>query len=121
MHRLPEFAALWVGPYLADVYDATTQVIGDISLFMAVSMILGSVLYGPLDTFFKTRKWVCFVGNAGSVVALVALALFPMQPLWQVAVLMFAGRHIRRQLRGVDGACPLVLPDASDRARRDAG
>jgi MFS family permease len=81
---------LWVGPYLADVYAASTQLIGDISLFMAISMILGSVLYGPLDTLFKTRKWVCFVGNGGSAVALIVLALFPMQPLWQVAVLMFA-------------------------------
>lgn len=81
---------LWLGPYLADVYDASTQLIGDISLFMAFSMILGSLLYGPLDTFFKTRKWVCFVGNSGSVVALVVLALFPMQPLWQVSILMFA-------------------------------
>ncbi|MCP4317477.1 MAG: MFS transporter [Hyphomicrobiales bacterium] len=81
---------LWVGPYLADVYGATTQVIGNISLFMALSMILGSVLYGPLDTLFKTRKWVCFVGNSGSLVALIVLAVFPMQLLWQVAILMFA-------------------------------
>ncbi|MEX3009238.1 MFS transporter [Hoeflea sp. TYP-13] len=81
---------LWVGPYLADVYGASTQVIGNVSLFMAVSMILGSVLYGPLDALLKTRKWVCFVGNSGSFLALVALAAFPMQPLWQVTILMFA-------------------------------
>ena len=81
---------LWLGPYLADVYGASTQLIGDISLYMAISMVLGSLLYGPLDTFFKTRKWVCFVGNSGGAVALVILALFPMQPLWQVSLLMFA-------------------------------
>ncbi len=81
---------LWIGPYLSDVYGASIQVIGNVSLFMALSMILGSVLYGPLDTFFGTRKWVAFFGNSGSVVALVFLAAFPVQPLWQVSGLMFA-------------------------------
>jgi sugar phosphate permease len=80
---------LWIGPYLADVYGAQ-KIIGNISFFMAISMILGSVLYGPLDTLFGTRKWVAFVGNGCSVVALVVLALFPVQPMWQVAILMFA-------------------------------
>lgn len=81
---------LWVGPYLADVFGASTQLIGTISLFMAISMILGGVIYGPLDTLFRTRKWVAFLGNCGGAVALFALALFPVQPLWQVTVLLFA-------------------------------
>ena len=81
---------LWVGPYLADVFGASTQLIGTISLFMAISMILGSVLYGPLDTLFGTRKWVSFFGNFLGALALIALALFPVQPLWQVTALLFA-------------------------------
>lgn len=81
---------LWIGPYLADVYDATLPVIGDITLLMAASMIIGAFLYGPLDTLFRTRKWVAVVGNGGSVGALALLALFPFQPLWQVSALMFA-------------------------------
>ncbi|MEM6460975.1 MAG: MFS transporter [Pseudomonadota bacterium] len=81
---------LWIGPYLADVYGASTLLIGEISLFMAVSMIIGSLLYGPLDTLFGTRKWVCLWGNVGGALALTVLALYPIQPLWQVAALMFA-------------------------------
>ncbi len=81
---------LWIGPYLTDVYGASIHVIGNVTLFMAISMIMGSVIYGPLDTIFGTRKWVAFVGNLGSVVALLLLASFPMQPLWQVSGLMFA-------------------------------
>ncbi|MCY6380543.1 MFS transporter [Hoeflea prorocentri] len=81
---------LWAGPYLADVFGASTQLIGTVTLFMAISMIIGSVIYGPLDTLFKTRKWVAFVGNCGGAIALFALALYPIQPIWQVTVLLFA-------------------------------
>lgn len=81
---------LWIGPYLADVYDASLPVIGNITLLMAVSMILGAFLYGPLDALFRTRKWVAAVGNGGSVIALALLAILPSQPLWQVSALMFA-------------------------------
>ncbi len=81
---------LWIGPYLTDVHGASLQVIGNVSLFMAISMILGAFLYGPLDTLFGTRKWVAAIGNGGSVVALVLLAVFPFQPVWQVSILMFA-------------------------------
>ncbi len=81
---------LWIGRYLEEVFGASIQVIGDISLIMAISMILGSLLYGPLDTLFGTRKWIAFVGNAGSVAALVLLAFYPIQPLWQITVLVFA-------------------------------
>jgi len=81
---------LWAGPYLADVFGASVQTIGTVTLFMALSMILGGVVYGPLDTFFRTRKWVAVVGNAGSVAALALLALFPVQPLWNITALLVA-------------------------------
>lgn len=81
---------LWIGPYLADVHGESLQIIGNISLYMAISMILGSLLYGPLDTLLGTRKWVAVIGNGGSVVALSLLAVFPFQPLWQVTILLFA-------------------------------
>lgn len=81
---------LWIGPYLADVYGESLPVIGNITLLMAISMILGAFLYGPLDTFFRTRKWVAVAGNGGSVVVLLLLAVLPFQPLWQASALMFA-------------------------------
>ena len=49
---------LWAGPYLADVYGADALLIGRATLFMALAMIAGSFLYGPLDTIFRTRKCI---------------------------------------------------------------
>ena len=68
---------LWAGPYLVDVYGADTIVIGKVMLFMALAMIAGSFIYGPLDTLFRTRKWVAVVGNAMSFLALLYLTLNP--------------------------------------------
>jgi predicted MFS family arabinose efflux permease len=67
---------LWAGPYLAEVYGATAIVIGEVTLFMALAMIVGSFVYGPLDTMFRTRKWVGVGGNAISLAAICFLALF---------------------------------------------
>ncbi len=40
---------LWSGPYLADVYGADSLVIGEVTMFMALAMVGGAFLYGPLD------------------------------------------------------------------------
>ncbi len=69
---------LWAGPYLSDVYGADALMIGRVTLFMALAMVAGSFLYGPLDTMFGTRKWVAFIGNAFSLGAIIYLALNPM-------------------------------------------
>lgn len=83
---------LWAGPYLTDVYGADALTIGKVTLFMAFAMVAGSFLYGPLDTIFKTRKWVAAVGNAVGLVALVALALHPVTEVAVVtAVLVVIG------------------------------
>ena len=79
---------LWAGPYLSDVYGAGVLEIGQVALFMALSMVVGSFLYGPLDTLFGTRKWVAAAGNFVAVLALTALALFPVAGLTQTTVLL---------------------------------
>lgn len=68
---------LWAGPYLSDVYGLDALAIGQVTLFMALAMSAGSFLYGPLDTLFRTRKWVAFAGNSLLLGALVFLALDP--------------------------------------------
>lgn len=68
---------LWAGPYLADVYGADVLTIGQATLYMAISMAAGSFLYGPLDTLFRTRKWVAFCGNIVGLSAIVWLAFNP--------------------------------------------
>jgi sugar phosphate permease len=87
---------LWAGPYLTDVFGADSLVIGNVTLFMAFAMVAGSFLYGPLDTVFKTRKWVAVVGNTLSVAAICALALMPQASLAMATILLV--------LIGVSGA-----------------
>jgi len=68
---------LWAGPYLVDVYGATSIVIGQVTLFMALAMVAGNFIYGPLDQFFGTRKKVALAGNTLSLAAIVWLAMNP--------------------------------------------
>lgn len=68
---------LWVGPYYADVFGADAAVIGIATLVMGVAMVLGSFAYGPLERWLGTRKWLILGGNAGVLLALIALALWP--------------------------------------------
>lgn len=68
---------LWSGPYLADVYGADSLLIGEVTVFMALAMVGGAFLYGPLDNIFHTRKWVAVVGNIVTVLAAAYLALHP--------------------------------------------
>mgnify|MGYP003627578680 FL=1 len=68
---------LWAGPYMADVFAADVGVIGRVTFVMGVGMIVGSFLFGPLERFFKTRKWVIFAGNVSGLLALAALMAMP--------------------------------------------
>lgn len=77
---------LWAGPYLTDVHGADSLVIGRVTFFMALAVIAGNFLYGPLDTLLGTRKWVAFAGNAGSALVLGWLALWPGQGMGPVTV-----------------------------------
>lgn len=73
---------LWVGPYLSDVYGATSAVIGNATLIMGIAMIIGTFAYGPLDRIFGTRKWVVFGGNLLGLSVLILLALVPVPGFW---------------------------------------
>lgn len=66
---------LWSGPYLVDVYGADALMIGQVTLFMALAMVVGAFVYGPLDTLFRTRKWVAVAGNTIGLAAILYLAL----------------------------------------------
>jgi MFS family permease len=79
---------LWAGPYLSDVYGADALMIGQVTFFMALAMVAGSFLYGPLDTIFGTRKWVAVIGNSIGVGALVYLAMFPVSNLTAVTLVL---------------------------------
>ena len=72
---------LWAGPYLTDVFGADALAIGQVTLWMAIAMAIGSIAYGPLDTYFNSRKWVAFWGALVGVAALAFMALVPASSL----------------------------------------
>ncbi len=79
---------LWAGPYLADVFAADAIIIGEVTLAMAIAMVAGSFAYGPLDTLFKTRKWVALGGNLIGLCALVFLAAKPQSSVATVTIIL---------------------------------
>jgi predicted MFS family arabinose efflux permease len=55
---------LWAGPYFSEVYGLGPVDRGNALLLMAVAMSAGAMIYGPLDNWLNTRKWVVVVGSA---------------------------------------------------------
>ena len=79
--------ALWGGPYLFDVHELGAVPRGNVLLIMSASLMVGSLLFGPLDRYFDTRKGVTLAGGTASFGVLALLALLPDPALWQVTVL----------------------------------
>lgn len=81
---------LWVGPYFADVYGATTAQIGQVTLVMGLAMVVGNFAYGPLDRVLGTRKWLIFWGNMICAAAIVAMWALPTAGPWTSTALLAA-------------------------------
>ncbi len=69
--------ALWAGPFFADVYGLDPEGRGDALFFMAAGIILGNLMYGPLDRRFDTRRGVVTFGAICLAMTLTTLALVP--------------------------------------------
>ncbi|WP_371169501.1 MFS transporter [Aliiroseovarius sp. 2305UL8-7] len=80
----------WAGPYLRDVYGLDTTGIGWATMAIALAMVIGSFVYGPLDRIFKTRKWVIFPGNMIAVALVFLLWAAPDAGVWRVSLTMAA-------------------------------
>jgi len=78
---------LWAGPFLADVFNADSLLIGKVTLWMGIAMIVGSLMYGPMDKILNTRKWVIFTGNFVTLIAISILASNPTSSIQQVTLL----------------------------------
>lgn len=81
---------LWAGPYLDDLYMASSLDIGRVTFYMALAMIAGSLAYGPMDRLFNTRKWVIFTGNCLVLLALVILIINPVTSVTSTTLLFMA-------------------------------
>jgi len=79
---------LWAGPYFADVYGADAIGIGRATLIMALAMVIGAFIYGPLDRIFGTRKWVVVAGNLLGAGCMLTLWAFPTAGYWPSTLLL---------------------------------
>lgn len=81
---------LWIGPYFTDTFAATDTQVGLATLVMGLAMVVGSVMYGPLERLLGTRKWVVFGGALTGASLCLALGLIGDFGFWTTAVI-FAG------------------------------
>ncbi|MEL6968018.1 MAG: MFS transporter [Pseudomonadota bacterium] len=79
---------LWAGPFFNIVHGLDTAAIGSITFVVALAMLAGSLVYGPLDTLFRTRKWVIFGGTLIMYVALLVWTVDPAGPVSRTTVLL---------------------------------
>lgn len=67
----------WAAPYLSEIFGADTSTIGTVTLWMALAMIAGSLLYGWLDNKVTSRKRLILIGNAIVGTSMLVLAIQP--------------------------------------------
>jgi predicted MFS family arabinose efflux permease len=79
---------LWAGPYLRDVHDLSRDQASYVLLGMVLMLNLGTLVYGPLDRWFGTRRGVVLAGAGSSMLILAALASLPEPSLWLVVALL---------------------------------
>ena len=68
---------LWIGPYLADVYQASTSAVGQASLLMGLAMVAGALVYGVADRISPSRKWLIAGGSFLALLAGIGLCIWP--------------------------------------------
>jgi MFS family permease len=83
---------LWVGPYFSEVHGLAPVERGNAVSVMVFAMIAGAFLYGPLDRWLGTRKWVVVAGTVATIGGLIALALAPLMSVaWASAMFAVVG------------------------------
>ena len=103
---------LWTGPYLNDLHAADTLLIGKVTFWMAIAIIVGSFAYGPLDKIFNTRKRVVLIGNLCVLVLLLFFVFFPDMPLGLAAALFIGFGLFGTSYAVVMAHCRAFLPPA---------
>jgi predicted MFS family arabinose efflux permease len=79
---------LWAGPYLREVHGLSPTRTSSVLLGMMLLMNVSTLVYGPLDRFFDTRKRVVLAGAGLTATALLGLALIPALPFWAALMLL---------------------------------
>jgi predicted MFS family arabinose efflux permease len=92
---------LWGAPYLHDVYGLDAVASGNVLSTVAISMILGTLIFGRMSRWFPSRRAITTWGAIATGLVLLALGMAPGGPLWQTAILLC--------LFGVVGAYSLIV------------
>jgi predicted MFS family arabinose efflux permease len=79
---------LWAGPYVQDVHGLDRQEASLVLLGLVIAYNLGTLVYGPLDRRFGTRRGVVMTGAALAALCLAVLALTPHLPFWPAALVL---------------------------------
>ncbi len=82
----------WAGPMFADLYNFDTLEIGRATLYMAIALAFGTLVYGPLDRVFNSRKIVVMAGNIIVLIACLILVFqMPKDPVWATVAIVIIG------------------------------
>lgn len=82
---------LWAGPFFSSVYGLEPVARGNALLVMAAAMSAGAMIYGPLDRWLGTRKWVVFGGVFFTALGFAALALPALSLVSAIIIMGFIG------------------------------
>jgi MFS family permease len=81
---------LWAGPYLSEVHALVPTERGHMLLVMSLGLILGNLIYGPMDRRFDTRKRVVMAGAILLTGTYAVFAALPHPELWLTVAIFFA-------------------------------
>jgi predicted MFS family arabinose efflux permease len=79
---------LWGAPYLHDVYGLAAVSSGNVLSAVAVSMILGTLVFGRIGRWFPSRRAIATGGAILTGLVLLALGMAPGGPLWSTTLLL---------------------------------
>ncbi|MBO6781815.1 MAG: MFS transporter [Alphaproteobacteria bacterium] len=82
------FRALWVGPYLNDVFGAGLIERGNLIFLVSLAWLISAVCIGPLDRVFDTRRGVVSIGALAMALWFAVLAFVGGQSVTYAAIAM---------------------------------
>ncbi|HCP00532.1 MAG: hypothetical protein CL573_00315 [Alphaproteobacteria bacterium] len=82
------FRALWIGPYLNDVFGSDLIARGNIIFLVSLAWLVSAVAIGPLDRIFDTRRLIVAIGGLLMALWFTLLAMMDDDSLLLASILM---------------------------------
>ncbi|TNE38734.1 MAG: MFS transporter [Alphaproteobacteria bacterium] len=102
---------MWGGPYLEDIHHLDGVERGQVLLFMTIVVPLGALFFGPLDRFFKSRKWIVITAVLTELVAFATLGLVDNLPVWVITLLFVYIAFVQQYYVVLAAHCRASFPD----------